>query len=87
MSDGKAIVTGWSDGNVRAFTPQTGKLMYLIKEAHRVPKMNKGTPQKSPVNQFNSIKNGVICLSSSMDCNHILTGGKDGEVRFWDIGK
>lgn len=32
--DGKQIVSGWSDGRIRAFTPQTGKLMYVINDAH-----------------------------------------------------
>lgn len=33
--DGKAILSGWSDGKIRAFKPQTGKLMYAIHDAHR----------------------------------------------------
>jgi len=33
--DGKSIVSGWSDGKIRAFKPQTGKLMYVINDAHR----------------------------------------------------
>lgn len=33
--DGKSIVSGWSDGKIRAFKPQTGKLMYSINDAHR----------------------------------------------------
>jgi len=32
--DGKSIVSGWSDGKVRAFGPQTGKLLYTINDAH-----------------------------------------------------
>lgn len=35
MPDGKSIVSGWSDGKIRAFRPQTGKLMYAINDAHR----------------------------------------------------
>lgn len=34
-TDGKSIVSGWSDGKIRAFKPQTGKLMYAINDAHR----------------------------------------------------
>lgn len=30
MADGKSIITGWTDGKVRAFTPQSGKLLYVI---------------------------------------------------------
>lgn len=32
--DGKQIVSGWSDGRIRAFTPQTGQLIYVINDAH-----------------------------------------------------
>jgi hypothetical protein len=31
---GASIVTGWSDGRVRAFLPQSGKLLYAIPDAH-----------------------------------------------------
>eukprot|EP00128_Syssomonas_multiformis_P006655 Colp12_sorted_trinity150504_noHs@14952 len=34
MPDGKSIVSGWNDGKIRAFTPQTGKLLYVIHDAH-----------------------------------------------------
>jgi WD40 repeat protein len=33
--DGRSIISGWSDGKIRAFKPQTGKLMYVINDAHR----------------------------------------------------
>ena len=28
--DGKSIVSGWGDGKIRAFYPQSGKLMYIL---------------------------------------------------------
>lgn len=34
MYDGKSIVSGWSDGKIRAFLPQSGKLLYVINDAH-----------------------------------------------------
>lgn len=34
MNDGKSIVSGWSDGKIRAFLPQSGKLFYVINDAH-----------------------------------------------------
>ena len=34
MGDGKSIISGWSDGKIRAFYPQSGKLMYAINDAH-----------------------------------------------------
>jgi len=35
MPDGKSIISGWSDGKVRAFGPQSGKLLYTIHNAHQ----------------------------------------------------
>ncbi len=32
--DGKAIISGWNDGKIRAFFPQSGKLMWIIEDAH-----------------------------------------------------
>jgi len=34
MGDGKSIISGWSDGKIRAFLPQSGKLLYVINDAH-----------------------------------------------------
>lgn len=34
MEDGKSIISGWSDGQIRAFGPQSGKLLYAITDAH-----------------------------------------------------
>lgn len=33
--DGKAILSGWDDGKIRAFRPQSGQLLYVINDAHR----------------------------------------------------
>lgn len=66
MRDGKSIVTGWSDGKVRAFLPQSGKLLYVINDAH---------------------KNGVTALRPTSDCARIITGGMEGEVRIWRVGR
>jgi WD40 repeat protein len=35
MADGKLIVSGWSDGKVRAFLPQSGKLAYSVTDSHK----------------------------------------------------
>ncbi|KAJ8985900.1 hypothetical protein NQ317_010657 [Molorchus minor] len=32
--DGKCLLTGWSDGIIRSFTPRTGRLIYAILNAH-----------------------------------------------------
>lgn len=64
--DGRSIVSGWSDGKVRVFLPQSGKLLYVINDAH---------------------KNGVTALTSTSDSGRIITGGMEGEVRVWKIGR
>merc|ERR1719422_1869133 len=66
MGDGRSIISGWSDGKVRAFLPQSGKLLYVINDAH---------------------KNGVTAMAMAGDCGRIVTGGMEGEVRVWRIGR
>merc|ERR1719331_2766973 len=66
MRDGRSIASGWSDGKVRAFLPQSGKLLYVINDAH---------------------KNGVTSLSMTSDSGRIVSGGSEGEVRVWKIGR
>ena len=34
MTDGGSIISGWSDGKIRAFAPQSGRLLYTINDAH-----------------------------------------------------
>lgn len=66
MRDGKSIISGWNDGKIRAFYPQSGKLMYVINDAH---------------------VHGVASIASTADCQRIVSGGAEGEVRVWRIGK
>lgn len=66
MPDGHSILTGWDDGVIRAFTPETGKLKYEIINAH-----NKG----------------VTAIAPTHDSNRIISGGGDGQVRIWQIGR
>lgn len=66
MRDGKSIVSGWSDGKIRAFFPQSGRLMYVINDAH---------------------VHGVTSITATSDCSRIVSGGMEGEVRVWHIGR
>ncbi|KAK6624062.1 hypothetical protein RUM44_010920 [Polyplax serrata] len=50
--NGKGIVSSWNDGTIRGFTPETGKLMYIIHNAH-----NKG------VSALNITKDGMKIVS------------------------
>ncbi|XP_003466261.1 cilia- and flagella-associated protein 52 isoform X1 [Cavia porcellus] len=36
MRDGKSIISAWNDGKIRAFAPETGRLLYAISSAHRI---------------------------------------------------
>jgi len=79
MNDGKSIISGWSDGKIRGFFPQSGKQMfppflltntltlirYVIHDAHI---------------------NGVTAMAATSDCERIVSGGQEGEVRVWKIG-
>lgn len=33
--DGQSVISGWNDGKIRAFAPQSGKLLYTIHDAHQ----------------------------------------------------
>lgn len=64
--DGKLILSGWSDGKLRAFGPQTGRLMWVINDAH--PK-------------------GVTAIATTSDSRFVVTGGLEGAVRVWSLGR
>lgn len=66
MSDGKSILSGWSDGKIRSFLPQSGKLLYAINDAHN---------------------HGVTALMPTNNCQRIVSGGQEGEVRVWKISR
>jgi cilia- and flagella-associated protein 52 len=66
MYDGKSIISGWNDGKIRTFLPQSGKLFYAINDAHN---------------------HGVTALAATSNCQRIVSGGMEGEVRIWRIGK
>ena len=90
MPDGKSLVTGWTDGKIRAFTPQSGRLLFIIRDGHR-PVINNAASSVSGISMANKyaslVPQGVTCMSPSIDCNYLLTGGFDGEVKLWQIGK
>jgi len=65
-ADGKCILSGWSDGKIRAFLPQSGKLLFAINDAHN---------------------HGVTAIAGTQDCQKIVSGGQEGEVRVWRVGR
>ncbi|TKS67973.1 Cilia- and flagella-associated protein 52 [Collichthys lucidus] len=36
MADGHSIISAWNDGNIRIFAPESGRLMLMIHDAHRM---------------------------------------------------
>ncbi|KAL0481478.1 flagella-associated protein 52 [Acrasis kona] len=74
---GKAIVSGWSDGKIRAFGPQTGKLLYVINDAHKIIGDKKISGKLV----------GVTALAMTNDGSFIISGGSDGQARVWSITK
>jgi WD40 repeat protein len=74
---GKSVVSGWSDGKIRAFGPQTGKLLYVINDAHKIIGDKKISGKLI----------GVTALAMTHDGNCIVSGGSDGQARVWAINK
>jgi len=78
--NGTEIVSGWSDGRVRTFGPQSGKLLYVINDAHKIVGVGNASGGETP-------KNGVTAVTCTNDCKRLLTGGADGQVRVWAVAK
>ena len=53
MNDGRSILSGWNDGKIRAFLPQSGRLLYAINDAH-----NHGVTALAPTNDCTRIVSG-----------------------------
>ncbi len=64
--DGKTIISGWSDGKLRVFLPQSGKLKFVINDAH---------------------VHGVTAVAPVQNNERIVSGGSQGEIRIWKIGR
>ena len=77
---GTDIVSGWNDGKIRSFFPQSGGLKYVINEAHRLTGVGNSSGGIVP-------KNGVTSICPSNDCKRLISGGADGQVRVWAISK
>mmetsp|Transcript_3004 Transcript_3004/g.4402 ORF Transcript_3004/g.4402 Transcript_3004/m.4402 type:complete len:613 (+) Transcript_3004:164-2002(+) len=75
-TDGSQIISGWSDGKIRSFGPQSGKLLYVINSAHKI------TGQK----KISGTLLGVTAVASTHNNKFVVSGGSDGQVRVWAIG-
>ncbi|KAL7509707.1 hypothetical protein ACHAXN_011948 [Cyclotella atomus] len=68
---GENIVSGWSDGKIRSFFPESGKLQFIIPDAH-----SEGVKSLAICNQDEHGKTW-----------HLVSGGRDGRVRYWKINE
>lgn len=80
MHDGSCLISGWSDGKIRLFGPQTGKLLLSVNDAHPVP----------PSKRFSGPLQGVTAVSTFVaphdGLTYLVSGGSDGQVRLWKLG-
>ncbi|KAJ1458935.1 WD40-repeat-containing domain protein [Pelagophyceae sp. CCMP2097] len=67
--DGGEIVTGWSDGRIRSFLPESGKLKFVINDAHT-----------DGVTALAAVPNDAPCNAWTL-----LSGGRDGRIRGWRV--
>jgi WD40 repeat protein len=69
--DGNSLITGWDDGKIRAFGPQSGRLQWEINDAHK--HCVTALTVTNDINEYQDYK--------------IISGGDDGCVRVWGITK
>ncbi|KAJ3057178.1 Cilia- and flagella-associated protein 52 [Rhizophlyctis rosea] len=67
--DGSSLISGWNDGKIRTFGPQSGRLQYEINDAHK--KGVTALAVTDPFNQYGDFR--------------IVSGGEDGQVRVWRV--
>lgn len=73
--DGSMIVSGWDDGKLRAFGPQSGKLVFSVNDAHK----------REGVKGINDVAAGVTALCCDNTSQRLVTGGADCFVRVWQL--
>ncbi|KAE9042966.1 Cilia- and flagella-associated protein 52 [Phytophthora rubi] len=78
--DGGLVVSGWDDGKVRAFYPESGKLKFVIQDAH-----NEAVTAIAVCAPTSFSSSASSSSSSSAAEWRLITGGKDGRVRVWRI--
>lgn len=74
--DGSLIVSGWSDGKLRGFGPQSGKLIFSVNDAHK--------PESGKASKVGG-RLGVTAVCTDHSGSVIATGGSDGLVRVWRL--
>jgi len=67
--NGGSILSGWSDGKIRAFYPESGNLKFVITDAH-----NESCTALAVCNDDDNLPPW-----------RVVSGGQDGRVRVWNI--
>nr|XP_020760200.1 cilia- and flagella-associated protein 52 [Odocoileus virginianus texanus] len=100
MRDGKSIISAWDDGRIRAFAPETGRLMYVINNAHRI-----GVTAIATTSDYKRIisgggegevlrlrRNQMILANTLFQCVcyhpeefQIITSGTDRKIAYWEV--
>ena len=68
-ASGSSIISAWSDGQIRAFSPQSGKVKFVIPNAH-------------PDSVTSLTTCNDVDVGSNW---RLVSGGKDGGIRIWII--
>ncbi|CCW62363.1 unnamed protein product [Phytomonas sp. EM1] len=76
-ADGSMIISGWSDGRLRGFGPQSGKLIFTMHDAHKSESLGQRVKIGGRV--------GVTSVCNDHTSTNVITGGSDGQVRVWRI--
>jgi WD40 repeat protein len=70
-SSGSCIISGWSDGKIRGFYPESGKIKFTIPDAH-------------PESVTALVACDEEAEASGLEWR-IISGGKEGAVRVWKV--
>ncbi|KAJ3332214.1 Cilia- and flagella-associated protein 52, partial [Kappamyces sp. JEL0680] len=87
--DGSSLITGWSDGKIRAFGPQSGRLQYVINDAHK-PVVTALAVTEAFNNQgdFRIVSGGegtVSCIKIRKNGLECVSSSSDGSCIIWDL--
>ena len=73
---GGHIISGWSDGKIRAFLPESGASKFVVQDAH-----DEGVTALA----YCPSPDGRDADSGPSPCWRIVSGGNDGRVRLWRV--
>ncbi|KAI9104138.1 quinon protein alcohol dehydrogenase-like superfamily [Phlyctochytrium arcticum] len=95
--DGSSLISGWTDGKIRAFGPQSGRLQYEINDAHKkcvtALAVTRPPPSESRPNPYHQNLPQIPYShpthqpeqSPPHENFRIISGGADGQIRIWSV--